>query len=65
MAQHINGLEQAVNRMGSTHNHLMIITQNPKGDASDFYTKFEKPLLYTEEEIQLIEFIRDEYKQKV
>src|SRR5690554_6020170 len=63
MTQHINGLNQAVQRMASTKQHLMILTQNPKGDASKFYTDFEKPKLFTQEEIQLLEFIRDTYKE--
>lgn len=64
MTQHINGLNQAVQRMASTKQHLMILTQNPKGDASKFYTEFEKPKLYTKEEIELLEFIRDTYKDE-
>lgn len=64
MTQHINGLNQAVQRMASTKQHLMILTQNPKGDASKFYTEFEKPKLYTKEEIDLLEFIQDTYKDE-
>ena len=63
MTQHINGLNQAVQRMASTKQHLMILTQNPKGDASKFYTDFEKPKLYTKEEMELLEFIQDTYKE--
>jgi len=62
MTQHINGLNQAVQRMASTKQHLMILTQNPKGEGNKFYSEFEKSKLYTNEEIELLEFIRDTYK---
>ena len=62
MTQHLEGINQAIQRMASTHNHLMIITQNPKGQAHPFYTGFEKDKLMTIEEINLMEYIRDRYK---
>lgn len=61
MTQHLEGINQAIQRMASTHNHLMIITQNPKGQAHPFYTGFEKDKLMTMEEIELMEYIRDRH----
>src|SRR5690606_31584407 len=49
-------------RMASSKMHLMIMTANPKGEASKFYVEFEKKRLYTEEEIMLLEWLRDTYK---
>ena len=62
MTQHLNGINQAIQRMASSHNHLMLITQNPKGQAHPFYTSFEKDKLMSIEEIELMEYIRDRYK---
>lgn len=61
MTQHLNGINQAIQRMFSSHNHLMLITQNPKGQAHPFYMEFEKERLFDEEEMQLAEYIRDRY----
>jgi hypothetical protein len=62
MTQHINGLNQAIQRMASSHGHLMIITQNPKGTAHPFYTTFEKERLMDLQDIELMEYIRDIHK---
>lgn len=62
LTQHIDGINQARQRMASTHNHVMIMTANPKGQAHPFYTNFEKDKLMDEEEVQLMEYIRDRYK---
>lgn len=62
MTQHLNGLNQAIQRMASTHNHLFLITQNPKGQAHPFYTEFEKSKQMNDEEIELMEYIRDRHK---
>jgi hypothetical protein len=60
--QHLKGLEQGINRLGTAKSPLMVMTQNPKGDAHDFYQKFEKPKLASESEIILMEFVRDNFK---
>ena len=62
MTQHLDGINQAIQRMASTHNHLMIITQNPKGQAHPFYTDFEKSKMMSEETVELMEYIRDRHK---
>lgn len=62
MTQHLEGINQAKQRMFSSHNHLMLITQNPKGQAHPFYTDFEKGHLFTNEEVELTEYIRTRYE---
>jgi hypothetical protein len=62
MTQHLDGINQAIQRMASSHNHLMIITQNPKGQAHPFYTDFEKSKTMLDEELELMEYIRDRHK---
>ncbi len=64
MTQHLDGINQAIQRMASTHNHLMLITQNPKGQAHPFYTNFEKERMMDIKEIELMEYIRDRYKME-
>ena len=64
MTQHLDGINQAIQRMASSHNHLMIITQNPKGQAHPFYTDFEKSKMMQEEDLQLMEYVRDRYKHE-
>lgn len=61
--QHIRGLEQAINRISSASQPLMIMTQNPKGANHDYYQKFEKPKLANEHDVKMMEFIRDTYKE--
>jgi len=60
--QHINGLEQGINRLSSAKSPLMVTTQNPKGETADFYQKFEKPKTTGDYNIGMMEFIRDNYK---
>lgn len=62
LTQHIDGINQARQRMVSSHNHVLIMTANPKGQAHPFYTEFEKDKLMSEEDLQLMEYIRDRYK---
>ena len=62
LTQHIDGINQARQRMVSSHNHVLIMTANPKGQAHPFYTNFEKDKLMDEEDLQLMEYIRDRYK---
>ncbi len=61
MIQHIDGLNQAIQRMASSHNRLMIVTQNPKGTAHPFYLKFEGDRMFDPQELELMEYIRDLY----
>lgn len=60
--QHIRGLEQGINRIASSSQPLMIMTQNPKGANHEYYQRFEKPKLASEANMQLMERIRDTYK---
>lgn len=60
--QHIRGLEQGINRIASSSQPLMIMTQNPKGANHEYYQRFEKPKIATEANMQLMERIRDTYK---
>lgn len=62
MTQHLDGINQAIQRMASSHNHLMLITQNPKGQAHPFYTVFEKERSMSIEEIEEMEYVRERYK---
>ena len=62
MTQHLDGINQAIQRMASSHNHVMLITQNPKGQAHPFYTVFEKDRTMSLNEIEEMEYIRDTYK---
>jgi hypothetical protein len=62
MTQHLDGINQAIQRMASSHNHVMLVTQNPKGQAHPFYTVFEKDRIMSLQEIEEIEYIRDTYK---
>lgn len=57
---HVKGLIEANNRMASVRQPLMIMTQNPRGESSPFYTDFEKPKLALESDVVRMEYIRDE-----
>jgi hypothetical protein len=57
--QHLNGINEAMQRTSASKDRLIIITQNPKGQANRFYTEFEKPFLLTEKEIQFIESVQN------
>jgi hypothetical protein len=61
--QHIRGLDQGLNRISSASRPLMIMTQNPKGSSHEYYQKFEKPKLTTENNIKKLEHVRDTYKE--
>jgi len=62
--QHVNGISEADDRIASTRQPLIITTANPKGESSRFYLEIEKPRLTTIENIQEMEYIRDNYKEK-
>lgn len=57
---HVKGLIEANNRMASVRQPLMIMTQNPRGEASPYYTDFERPKLALESDIVRMEYVRDE-----
>jgi len=62
--QHVNGISEADDRIASTRQPLIITTQNPKGESNAFYLEVEKPRLTTIENIEQMEYIRDNYKDK-
>lgn len=55
----VKGLIEANNRMASGRQPLMIMTQNPRGEASPFYTDFERPKLISESDVVRMEYVRD------
>jgi hypothetical protein len=57
--QHLNGINEAVQRTSASNEHLIIITQNPKGSANRFYTEFEKPFLLSATEMRFIEELKN------
>jgi hypothetical protein len=72
--QHLNGINEAVQRTSASNEKLILITQNPKGSANRFYTEFEKPFLLTASEIKFIEELKNNdyviskynsYKEKI
>jgi len=72
--QHLNGVNEAVQRTSASNEKLIIVTQNPKGTANRFYTEFEKPFLLAPDEIRFIEDLQsneyviskyEAYKEKV
>jgi hypothetical protein len=56
--QHINGIREAKERTNASMRPRVIITQNPKSASHVYYTDFEKPLIYDEEENLLIREIK-------
>lgn len=56
--QHINGIREAKERTNASMRPRVIITQNPKSASHVYYTEFEKPLIYDEEENLLIREIK-------
>jgi len=60
--QHVRGLEQGINRIASSSQPLMIMTQNPKGANHPYYQKFEKPKLANDVDIASMEWFRDNFK---
>lgn len=65
--QHINGVKEAKDRTNASLRPRVIITQNPKGSANPFYTEFEKPLIYSDEQDFILNNIRmrfgEQYQQ--
>lgn len=61
--QHPNGISEADDRIASTRQPLIITTQNPKGESHRFYIKIEKPRLTTIENIEHMEYVRDNYQK--
>ena len=66
--QHINGIREAKERTNASMRPRVIITQNPKSASHVYYTEFEKPLIYDEEENLLIREIKrrfsDDFESK-
>lgn len=60
--QSVNGIQQAMYRLGTAKSPLLITSQNPRGANQDFYQKFESNFVTTEENLRMMEFIRDNYK---
>jgi hypothetical protein len=60
--QAVNGLQQAMYRLGTAKSPLMISSQNPRGASADFYLKFEKNFLATDDDIRMMEFIQKNYR---
>lgn len=61
--QHINGLQEALARTSASQYKLIIITQNPTGSANVFYREFEMPNVGSVAEVEMLERIRDQYKE--
>ena len=61
--QHPNGINEAGDRISSTRQPLIITTQNPKGESNRFYLEVEKPKLTSLENIEHMEYVRDNYKE--
>ncbi len=61
--QVVGGLLEANNRMASVRQPLMIMTQNPRGKAHPFYTKFESQRITSVRNIEKMEYVRDNYKE--
>lgn len=59
--QHVKGLNQAEFRISSALQPMIITTQNPKGKSASFYQNFERPKLIGIRQIEMMEFIRDEF----
>lgn len=56
--QHMNGINEARQRIATSKDSLIIITQNPVGTSHKLYSEFEKGYMMTEEEIRFIEKIQ-------
>ena len=61
--QNVGGLLEANNRMASVRQPLMIMTQNPRGKAHPFYTKFESQRITSIRNIEKMEYVRDNFKK--
>jgi len=64
--QHLNGINEAMQRTSASKDRLIIITQNPKGQANRFYTEFERPFILHDKDIEFILSVQknDYVKQK-
>jgi hypothetical protein len=62
--QHPNGISEADDRIASTRQPLIITTQNPQGESNAFYLEVEKPRLTSIANIEQMEYVRDNYKDK-
>ena len=60
--QSVNGLQQALFRLGTAKSPLLITTQNPRGASEDFYQKFENNFICEEKDIRMMEFIQQNYR---
>lgn len=56
--QHINGINEARQRIATSKDSKIFITQNPVGTSHKLYSEFEKGFILTEEEIKFIEHIK-------
>ncbi len=56
--QHINGLREAKDRTNAALRPRVLVTQNPKGGSHVFYSDFEKPLIYSDEEILIVRSLK-------
>ncbi len=61
--QHIAGIREAKERTNASMWPRVIITQNPKAGSHVFYTDFEEPLIYGEEENLLIKTVRNRFEE--
>lgn len=59
--QHPQGIKEAKERTNASLWPRIIVTQNPKSGAHIFYTEFEEPLIYGEEENFLIKNIKNRF----
>lgn len=62
--QHINGINEARQRIATSKDSLIIITQNPVGTSHKLYSEFEKGFLMKEEEIKFIDSIQKDASVK-
>lgn len=61
--QHINGLREAKDRTNSAMRPRIVVTQNPKGASHVFYTEFEDPLIYSDEEDLELRNIKSRFEE--
>lgn len=52
--QHLNGINEAIQRTSAQKDRLLLITQNPVGKANRFYTEFEKPFILNQNQVSEI-----------
>lgn len=61
--QAVNGIQQSMYRLGTAKSPLLITTQNPRGSNEDFYQKFESNFRTTEENMDAMLFIKENYRE--